>query len=421
MNRVNNVPLDLAKDPMAKHVSALPATSGVIDNVTGRLRNRSRVQIHLDIARANREAVRSMDSGAQPKAALVELHCTDACDLDCTFCTYSDRNTESFPWKGIARIAALEPRAVVLAGGGEPTLYRDGQLRISELIIELRRLLPQTHIGLISNGALVPNAAAMAELSWVRVSMDASTEKAYNIIKRTSSPSYEKRLDNIANYMRSSIPDVGVGFVYNRSNLHQAADFVMEFFTITEGGRRQNGEFSLQFRPTCGIESCACPSPNYAPDTGRLMTPDKAPWWIEAREHQLKRVREMMAVNPQFERFVNTFTNLLSGEFQRPIEQLGDFPSCYLALVRLVIRADGDMFPCVMTASQRKRKIGNILTSSGGEMLQNMNSYYALREGFCRGRRDCCNIDGVKNIYLEQADRCTDNTVLAPVGGDPFF
>src|SRR5262249_10845168 len=154
----------------------------------------------------------------------------------------------------------------------------------------------------------------------------------------------------------------------------------------------------------CGIESCQCPSANYAPEKGRLMTPDRAAWWIEERDRQIDRVREAIARDAGFAAFVNEGTNFLTGEFRGPIERLPDFPHCYLALARIIIRADGSMFPCVMTASQRRNPLGNIHTSDGASIRAAMREYYELRPGRCRGRADCCNIDGVKNLYMREAD-----------------
>jgi sulfatase maturation enzyme AslB (radical SAM superfamily) len=393
------------------------------DIVSARLRNRLRVLGHLDRIHEITTLMQDVKrDNARVAPALVELHVTDRCDLDCVFCTYDDRKTESFPWDGLAAIAQLEPRAVVLAGGGEPTLYRSGDRRIQDVIHELSGLLPSTRVGLVSNGAVYPGDDAAKKLAWARVSIDSGSELIHDLTKRVLRGSYGRRIANIMSYIRAGVPEVGVGFVYHKYNLHEAAAFIDGFYALWKDLPATVGAVNLQFRPTCGIQSCDCPSSNYSKD-GRLMTPDLTEEWRKERDTQRDLVAQHMREDPLFESFVQQRTNFLTGELQGPISKVGPFDRCYLSLVRMIVRANGDAFPCVMKASHRHAPIGNVLTSSTTELLNGIAAYYRLEPDRCRGQADCCNIDGVKNVYLMEAlsEPTRSPTSENDWHNDPFF
>ncbi|MEZ4300966.1 MAG: radical SAM protein [Polyangiaceae bacterium] len=392
------------------------------DVVSAQLRNRLRVLGHLDLARATLEQISSAAEPTEPRpVALVELHATDACDLDCVFCTYQDRDTTSFPYDALDRIVPLQPRAVVIAGGGEPTLYRSGERTFSDLVLRLAELLPQAKLGLVSNGVLYPGDEAARRLAWARVSLDAATQQVHSLTKRDRQPTFVRRVDNVLAYLAAGVPHVGVGFVYHRYNFHEAAETV--FLVHDEVTRRMKGfleRVNLQFRPTCGIESCECPSENYSAEKDRLLTPDLTPSWADERRRQTALLTERMDRDPGFRSFVETQTNFLSREVHEPVPKVGAFHQCTLALLRVLLRADGTMYPCVMKASQRHAPVANLLVDNAAQILAGMRRYFELREGACRGQRDCCNIDGVKNVYLEEALEGALSGLPVP-DSDPFF
>ncbi len=391
------------------------------DVVSAQLRNRLRVLNHRDLVHAFEERIADPQARPDvfPQMALIELHATDACDLDCVFCTYADRHGDAFPFDELPRVALLRPRAIVLAGGGEPTTYRDKGRDFGAFVCQLSDLVPGTPIGLATNGLFYPGDGPAQRLAWVRVSLDAATQKVYSLTKRDRRGSFDERIAHTLAYLRAGVPHVGVGFIYHKYNLHEVARALsLVFGTVRSEMPQLLGRVNMQFRPTCGIQSCACPSENYAADKGRLLTPDLTDGWKREREHQGDLVHARMAGDPLFASFVHKQTNFLSAEVHQPVPRVGDFRRCYLAALRVLLRADGNMYPCVMKASQRGRSVGNLLTDTPEQIVAGMRGYYQLDSGFCRGRADCCNIDGPKNIFIQEADDevPTDGTAI-----DPFF
>lgn len=125
----------------------------------------------------------------------VQLHLSGACNLRCRWCTY-DGGVERLarPAKHIPATAAAEfihdfwelgGRAVEFTGGGEPTQHPDFEFLLD------RALHRGLDCALITNG-LVPKPAALSayipSLSWLRVSLDASTAEEYAERKRPRDP-----------------------------------------------------------------------------------------------------------------------------------------------------------------------------------------------------------------------------------------
>lgn len=106
----------------------------------------------------------------------VQVAPTEACDSDCPFCSVGNRPSGKIPWQhiqwGLASFSALGAKSVELTGGGNPLLYRDGEHKISDVV-----LLARQHgmkVGIITNSeaplGLLSREAADA-CDWIRVSL----------------------------------------------------------------------------------------------------------------------------------------------------------------------------------------------------------------------------------------------------------
>jgi len=102
----------------------------------------------------------------------VQLCPTNKCNLNCSFCSCSDR--EKGQKLSIDRIAflisdmaSLGTNAVTITGGGEPTLYPDIDRVIS--MCNAKRI----RVGLVTNGITLKNVhpQAIDSLSWCRISV----------------------------------------------------------------------------------------------------------------------------------------------------------------------------------------------------------------------------------------------------------
>jgi hypothetical protein len=115
---------------------------------------------------------------------VTHLMATDACNFKCAFCSVQHRAGDSLTFKQIdnyiSQLIPLGLKSVILSGGGNPILYRDGDKNFNTLVLYL--YLKGLEIGLITNGTPLvevngrktwkgvdPNTLDM--LKWVRISL----------------------------------------------------------------------------------------------------------------------------------------------------------------------------------------------------------------------------------------------------------
>lgn len=147
----------------------------------------------------------------------VELHLTDLCNLNCSWCTDGmlRRNKASNPKEVLFTLfdyLAAHGVGVTIEGGGEPSVHHDfAQIVRYGQAKSLR-------MGLISNGVrdfseLIPC------FTWARISLDASTAEEYEIEKGCAK--FDTVLGNLSRFAASRDPSrthVGVGYVLTVRN-----------------------------------------------------------------------------------------------------------------------------------------------------------------------------------------------------------
>ncbi|MDX9689026.1 MAG: radical SAM protein [Alphaproteobacteria bacterium] len=367
-------------------------------NIVEELRNPSRVLGHLDLLERNEKV---LATGGTINPALVEFHITDRCDLRCPYCTYSDRNGARFPYEDLPKIAQLQPRALVIAGGGEPSLYNVGEHTTEHVLLRLRELLPKTKFGFITNGAAFPGNKAASVLDWVRISLDAHSSETHQKQKNGNSFSYESRIAVLNLWASSGVKNVGIGYLLNKSSLGVAADFTKAMFDVTKLMSSGKDRINVQFRLTCGIQSCSCPSSNYAAED-RLQSPDLTETWKNELLSQKEKVISLMRKDSEFDDFVRTQTNFVDPSLSTPNSPVDDFDRCRISLLRCLVRADGSIFPCVMKATSGAAAAGNILTDDARSIASGLGAFYRLDSDRCSGAEKCCRIDGKKNVLLQR-------------------
>ena len=103
----------------------------------------------------------------------LHLALTDACNLDCVFCSVKNRGRQSLSTQQIFEVVSHpifgQLAGVELTGGGEPTLHPEIEPIIR--ILSSRQL----RLGLITNGTMLARRLqpeTMALLTWIRVSLN---------------------------------------------------------------------------------------------------------------------------------------------------------------------------------------------------------------------------------------------------------
>lgn len=125
---------------------------------------------------------------------------TNKCNLNCEFCSCSERNkSQEIEFEKakaiIDKCRRLGTKAVTITGGGEPLLYG----KFNELIEHFRA--NKIKIGLVSNGLLLnrTDPKILNKITWCRIS---------NSDERTFDDVYKKRLSKVVN----ATPDVDWAF-----------------------------------------------------------------------------------------------------------------------------------------------------------------------------------------------------------------
>lgn len=387
--------------------------------VNDELRNQGRALNHLPLLKRKLRAIEA--SSLLLRCGVIEFHPSDLCDLGCCYCTYrrsvhgNEPSKKIFPFSHLEKIVGLSPRAIIFVGGGEPTLYRDQQAQFADIVTYFRRRLPKLRMGLTTNGAMVPEGDWPKHLDWVRVSLDAATEHTFRILKDGS---IQTRIESGLAYLKAGVRHVGFGYLLSRFNVHEISSFIrlIHMSVLSGVGPQALRRTNIQFRPTCMIESCRCPSPQYMA-AGIYMTPDLHTWWHKAL-YEVRHDVESMKSDQGFQAFVKRNTNILTLKPTKKNMPIPVFNKCYTSLVRWIIRPTGDVYPCVMKASNEIGCLGNIITQDVADIEQNAVHCYNLTSQICSGTRECCRVVGRTNALFSKA---LNGVAQYPVVRSPFF
>tara|TARA_R110000744_G_scaffold53912_3_gene114804 strand:- start:760 stop:1947 length:1188 start_codon:yes stop_codon:yes gene_type:complete len=179
---------------------------------------------------------------------LVEVDPSNACNHACSFCLSSYihfekyKGTETFSRALMSRDVLMNlckdfvdmgVRAVNWTGGGEPTLNK----HLKEAIEYCGQ--HGIKMGMFTNGTLFDKwdmfETLVEHMTWVRISVDAGTEKTYNGIRvARGKQDWNKMVSNLSklietNKRRDNKIDIGVGFVISPDTYHEIVDFANFF------------------------------------------------------------------------------------------------------------------------------------------------------------------------------------------------
>lgn len=365
--------------------------------VLNKLRNPYKIMNHINLIK-QKEVDHSLF-----QIGVIELHLTQSCDLKCYYCSYGKNDkscheqTIDFPFENLDKIVELHPRAIVLAGGGEPLLYSSNGKHLGDAISYIKSKLPDCKIGLITNGLKPLDKTVCNYLDWVRISLDASNEIDYSAIK---SGDFKKRIATIKQFILNKTKYVGVGLLYNRFNYKNIVHDAIDLYDLLEKevGLNNMQYINFQYRATCPIESCNCPSENYSDKI--LMVPNKEQWWRSLNEQLLQQLSSIHQ-NSNVGTFLRLNTNLFEA-LENKYNSVLKFNKCYSSLSRWIISSNGDIYPCVIKITNDNYKIGNILTDTKEVITKNEQKYYNLDCNYCKGTEECCRVNGMLNNIVEE-------------------
>lgn len=131
----------------------------------------------------------------------VEISPSGACNHRCTYCAldfmeYKPRFLEAdLIKKRISEMASLGIKSIMYAGEGEPLLHKD----IADLINYTKSV--GIDVAITTNGVLFSKEladSALADISWIKISINGATEETYGKIHRTNPKDLRRVLDNMS-------------------------------------------------------------------------------------------------------------------------------------------------------------------------------------------------------------------------------
>lgn len=148
----------------------------------------------------------------------INLDLTSTCNFTCPFCVDSSiintgRHLKLEDIKktiGFLRIKGL--RSVILLGGGEPTLHRD----FTEVVRYIKD--KGLEIGIVTNGTRLDKIIEVAHLfktkDWVRISIDAATEKIFKELHHPRTRATLKQVLDTARKLKDKNPSISLGYSF---------------------------------------------------------------------------------------------------------------------------------------------------------------------------------------------------------------
>jgi pyruvate-formate lyase-activating enzyme len=284
-------------DVLARHQARKLSTADVIGHLAGQLFLAGKSLSEPAIAGMLREYA---------SICHMEFHPSDACNLACCNCTYGHDDPArkppptNFPFQEIRKIAQMRPGSMVIVGGGEPALYKSGSNRFQEMIEEIDRANPGIALALVTNGTHRTPGDWPNRLSWIKISLDAATEDTYSAFR--GKLLFHRVLQNFLTYLDYDVKQVGISFVFARSNIHDYAAVARLIFELVKAEKPQAlHKVNIQYRPLRG-DPC-----RYAEPFTQAVT-----------EEQIGRVvgqvRELAELSHEMKAFLRDQTNIYTFE-----------------------------------------------------------------------------------------------------------
>jgi len=311
----------------------------------------------------------------------MEFHPSDVCNLTCLGCTYGHDNPETkplainYPFQYIRGIARLKPKSMVIIGGGEPTLYRNGKYHFQELVDEIIEH-NQIRLALTTNGTFKPPGDWPDKFAWIRLSLDAATASTYKTFRGKNL--FDRIVKNFLSYLDYDVPYVGISFLFAKSNIHEYAavsDFI--FNLVKREKPRCLSKINIQYRPLRRDPI------NYHKPFTEAITKQQI-------RTALREVRQLAAQSSEMETFLRDQTNIaavLGGNSHPPYE----FSRCFYSQTFKIVRANGDLRPCFIRATEPDFILGNIIRDPLESIALNTLYVGAKRKPHCNssGCRQC--------------------------------
>ncbi len=159
----------------------------------------------------------------------IELHLTNKCNLKCKWCSYANSELARdahLKYEDVVKITSFNPEEILIVGGGEPTLYQDGNKNFNDVVLRFRELMPDVKLRLITNGTYIPKGEWINKINEISISLDAASRDSYKNGKGRDL--FDVVWKNIFDYLKvvenedSMLENVRVTIVYGNTNIEEA-------------------------------------------------------------------------------------------------------------------------------------------------------------------------------------------------------
>jgi len=351
--------------------------------------DRNRILNHLELIKKKRTALGSLDANKSLlcQAGHIELQLTDRCSLDCPSCHFRGLGDKEIPFELLDNIARfIKPKAITIAGGGEPTLYS----KFDNAILKLAKI-SNVKIGLITNGIIIPDGLWKECIDWVRISVYSIENGNYS---GKDAKLYWKVLDNIEFYLKNcmEISHVGVHFLFYKKNMLDIIPFIKDLYSRYKDDKRALERIHIQFKlaflmcyPTRLTEELHKENINFLPNKRQLIV------LLNELKHEFKRC-EGLEDFLRRKSNIGLFSHLINGRLSKLINITNpknvfvkNLDECFVCLAYQLVAPDGYIYPCLTLAEHRLQELSicNIADLPNCN-INAINNFY-------KGRNDCCN------------------------------
>lgn len=330
--------------------------------------------------------------GLATVAGHIELHPTDLCDHRCIGCYYSEKGSDVMPFAYVEPILrTYRPRSIVLVGGGEPTMYRDGQYRFSDLVSKIKEVDPKIQIGLVTKGTMIPDGDWQKHVDWVRLSIDSASKTTFKEAKGRDA--FEEVIENFLKYLKGPIPHVGLGYLVWSHNIHETYELPLLIYSILKNVSPDLiYKINIQYRPMR-------PAVDHPEKIKKNQVSDTM---ICSRSQVVSAVRnfeEMMARDADLNMFIQNHTNWHKVTEGNGVRTGKRFAHCYYTLAYKMFRPTGEIYSCFSRVSDPDYLLGNYMHNGTNELIKvNLLSYllYQKRRSHCH--ENYCRLSWLNNI-----------------------
>ena len=283
------------------------------------------------------------------RVTLLELHLTNYCNLNCSYCTYKSKDSKhSIQFDDLVRIKDLAPMEVLIAGGGEPTLFRENGRDFNDVIGYLRECFPGTRIRLITNGTVIPEGDWLSKADEISVSLDDESRESFLANKKNNL--FDAVWNNIQAYLyKSPVSNIRITKIFNRQNVEKSIVLAEKVFLLwnnlpTDDIKRSHFKFL--------VFPMADDQKQDAPYNASLLTADQKSAWLTI-------LSDIKNTKPEFYAFIENNTNLLDLAKTDPVVLPAE--RCWPVTHYILLGADRKIYPCFASCSSfRATALGDV-------------------------------------------------------------